>query len=439
MKEPDRPIPESYWIKPGRFLAGEYPAAPYVGRARKRLSRMLEAGINTFIDLTLPNELPPYLPLLLEQAELRGIEVQHKRFPILDHNIPTRGMMIAALDAIDSALAEGRNIYVHCWGGIGRTGTTVGCYLVRHGLTGEQAIARLAEWWEDVPKSIYFPRSPETDRQVAYVLNWWENLPLTPPSPDPPTKPIPKRKRAVINWHAYFTQQANQTRELRARLLKQAGLKKAGRVLEVGCGTGAILNDIWTHALHGLDLQPASLRETRVQVPAATLTCADAMRLPYVDGAFDITFCHFLLLWVKDPLQTLLEMKRVTRPNGNLLALAEPDYSARLDEPEELAVLGLWQAESLQAQGADISLGGRLAELFSQAGIELVETGEIQSRGKKVFTSDEWALEWKVLEHDLVGFASREDVRRLKYLDAQTRARGKRVLHVPTYFAWGRA
>ena len=166
MTDPDRPIPESYWVKPGRFLAGEYPAAAYIGRARERLGRMLDSGINTFIDLTLLYELPPYLPILLEEARRRGVDVQHKRFPILDHNIPPRGTMAAILDAIDSALAEGRNIYIHCWGGIGRTGTTVGCYLVRHGMNGEQALAHLAELWKDVPKSSYFPRSPETDRQV---------------------------------------------------------------------------------------------------------------------------------------------------------------------------------------------------------------------------------------------------------------------------------
>jgi len=175
MIELDRPIRESYWVEPGRFLAGEYPAAAFVGRTRERLSRFLATGISTFIDLTIPNELPSYLPLLLEQAQLRDIDVQYKRFSIIDRSIPIGGVMTAILDTIDSALLEGRNVYVHCWGGIGRTGTTVGCYLVRRGLTGEQALAQLAKWWQDVPKSMYNPRSPETDRQVEYILNWDEN------------------------------------------------------------------------------------------------------------------------------------------------------------------------------------------------------------------------------------------------------------------------
>jgi SAM-dependent methyltransferase len=179
--------------------------------------------------------------------------------------------------------------------------------------------------------------------------------------------------------------------------------------------------------------------EARVHAPAASLTCGDALSLPYADSCSDITFCHYLLLWVSDPRQALREMRRVTRPGGHVLALAEPDYSARVDEPVELAVLGRWQAESLKRQGADPSLGSRLAELFYQAEIELIETGAIARDGNEAPTSAEWELEWAVLENDLAGFVPLEEVRRLKTLDAQARARGERLLHVPTYFAWGRA
>ena len=214
----------------------------------------------------------------------------------------------------------------------------------------------------------------------------------------------------------------------------------AGRVLEVGCGTGAILGEIQTDTfqLHGLDIQSAALMEARVHAPNASLTCGNALSLPYPDDCFDITFCHFLLLWVSDPERALQEMKRVTRAKNHILALAEPDYSARVDEPAELAVLGRWQTESLQRQGADPSLGGKLAELFYKVGIELVETGTIESQGRDALTSAERALEWAVLENDLAEFIPEEEIRRLKNLDEEAWRRGKRALHVPTYFAWGR-
>ena len=174
MSELDRPIPESYWVEPMRFLAGEYPGYSYGEALRKRLDWYLDYGINTFINLTDPDELPPYLPLLLEQAGYYDIDVQHKRFTITDHSVPMPETMKTILDEIDAALAAGRKVNVHCWGGIGRTGTVVGCYLVRHGHTGPQALAQLAEWWKDVPKSRIWPNTPETEQQMQFVLNWKE-------------------------------------------------------------------------------------------------------------------------------------------------------------------------------------------------------------------------------------------------------------------------
>ncbi len=182
-----------------------------------------------------------------------------------------------------------------------------------------------------------------------------------------------------MNWHSRFLQQAAWTHDLRVYLFELAGLSRARRVLEVGCGTGAILSDLATPAvIHGLDLESVHLIEARRHVPAAMLTCGNALGLPYPSSIFDITFCHFLLLWVRDPLLALLEMKRVTRPGGAVLALAEPDYDSRVDKPEALAPLGRWQAESLRRQGADPGLGGRLADLFRQAGIPPIETGNLQ-------------------------------------------------------------
>jgi hypothetical protein len=183
MNDLNRPIPESYWVEPGRFLAGEYPAHDFGESLRRRLDSFLDFGIDTFIDLTVSGELPPYLPVLAEQARYYDIDVRHKRFSITDHGVPARENMQAILDEIDSSLVAGRKVYVHCWGGIGRTGTVVGCYLVRRGLSGREALGQLAEWWRGVPKSRLWPYSPETKRQMEFVLGWDNDSP--PPQPSP--------------------------------------------------------------------------------------------------------------------------------------------------------------------------------------------------------------------------------------------------------------
>lgn len=167
-----RPIAESYWVQPGTFLAGEYPGHFDQEHTRKRLDALIEAGFDTFVDLTRSNETTPYLRLLQEQSQAYGVDVQHHRFAIGDFGLPTADLMKSILDTIDEALQKGRTVYLHCWGGIGRTGTVVGCYLVRHGKTGLEALNQLAKWWQGVPKSRIHPQSPETDEQIEFIRTW---------------------------------------------------------------------------------------------------------------------------------------------------------------------------------------------------------------------------------------------------------------------------
>lgn len=175
MKELHRPISESYWVESGRLLAGEYPGQYDAELARKRLDALLEAGVDTFIDLTNDGETFPYVHILQEEAAAYDVQAVHDRFPIGDFGLPTPERMNAILDRIDESLAAGHKIYLHCWGGIGRTGTTVGCYLVRHGRSAEQALDQLSAWWRGVPKSQYHPYSPETREQVDFIRSWAEH------------------------------------------------------------------------------------------------------------------------------------------------------------------------------------------------------------------------------------------------------------------------
>ena len=172
----DKPIPESYWVLPGQFLAGEYPGLRFdEAQTRQRLTAFLDAGFDTFIDLTSANERLPYDPMLREEAGYYGNKVRHWRFPFPDFHAPSHQTMAATLDAIDTALSEGHKVYLHCVGGIGRTGTTVGCYLVRHGMKATDALRHLDELYTTAAQSALAPHSPEADEQIKFILNWVEN------------------------------------------------------------------------------------------------------------------------------------------------------------------------------------------------------------------------------------------------------------------------
>lgn len=96
----------------------------------------------------------------------------HHRFPVRDVSTPkSSDATTAILDAIDLHIERDQMVYVHCWGGVGRTGVIIGCWLARHGLQGEAALLRLRELWRQCPKSV-FRRSPETPEQEQYILSW---------------------------------------------------------------------------------------------------------------------------------------------------------------------------------------------------------------------------------------------------------------------------
>lgn len=148
------PLRGSYWVVPGRFLAGRYPAS-------EELPDLRAAGVDVFLDLTGPGEemLAPYEELLEDAS--------YRRFPVPDFGHPSPKSMAALLDLLDEELAAGRVVYLHCRFGIGRTGTVVGCHLVRSGRSGEDALAAIAAWRGD-------GLVPETEAQRELVLGWDE-------------------------------------------------------------------------------------------------------------------------------------------------------------------------------------------------------------------------------------------------------------------------
>lgn len=239
-----------------------------------------------------------------------------------------------------------------------------------------------------------------------------------------------------MDWHARYTQQAGWTAQTRRYLYEKAGLTQASRVLEPGCGTGAILADCPAGKLHGLDWDRAHLRTAQQTVHRAALVQADAVQLPYGDAVFDACLTHYFLLWV-DAARLMAEMTRVTRPGGVILALAEPDYGGRIDYPEELAEIGHLQAESLARQGADIQMGRKLAELFTAADLQNVTSGVMGGEWTQKLTGTDWELEWDILASDIGNSLDPARLSTLRQLDSAAWQRGNRILFVPTFYAIG--
>ncbi len=242
------------------------------------------------------------------------------------------------------------------------------------------------------------------------------------------------------HWHKRYQEQATWTEALRRYYTARLKLKPDAHLLEVGCGTGAItrwLGDYTQTNVYGLDIDWAYLKLAHLQDPQTRFTAGNGLKLPYAANSFEAVFCHYFLLWVSHAETALAEMVRVCHRGGVVLAFAEPDYGGRVDYPQKMAALGQLQTEAIQRQGADAFMGRKLSELFHAVGLDQVETGVLGGQWSQPPTNQAWQSEWDTLEADLEGMLSKEQIEALRAVDAEAWQTGKRVLYVPTFYAFG--
>ncbi|MFP4543019.1 MAG: fused DSP-PTPase phosphatase/NAD kinase-like protein [Candidatus Kapaibacterium sp.] len=179
------PFDKSYWVMPEMLLAGYYPGSMSNERAIEKLNALIDSGIRCIINLMEPGEFSTdkapvvdYSDTLKEVASKQQVDVKFFNFPIADLSIPGVELMKKILDTIDQNLNGNSKcpVYIHCRGGIGRTGTVVGCWLQRHGYgQDQQSVLDIIKFLrkEQIPSEYLFD-SPESEEQRKFVINWSE-------------------------------------------------------------------------------------------------------------------------------------------------------------------------------------------------------------------------------------------------------------------------
>lgn len=172
-------------------MGGQYPGTLDLDEQRGMLAKLIACGITHFFNLQQEDEAAngqpfrDYMPLVRPIADELGRELSFRRFAIADQGTPSMALMAECLDHLDAVLHVGGLPYVHCWGGNGRTGTVIGCWLVRHGRTPDEAIEEMARG-RDGRGFTY--SAPENAKQRQFITDWPAfdptlTNPSTPPSP----------------------------------------------------------------------------------------------------------------------------------------------------------------------------------------------------------------------------------------------------------------
>lgn len=163
-----KPLSQSYCVYGGGCLyAGEYPGDKNGEKAEQKIRHMLHFGVRHFVDLTEEGELRPYCHLLPKDAT-------YTRFPIKDCGAPD------SVEYVHRLLVHIRELqkmdgytYLHCWGGVGRTGTIIACHIAQNidNPQLEDVLEALSRHFADMPKSAY-RRTPETQEQIDFIARF---------------------------------------------------------------------------------------------------------------------------------------------------------------------------------------------------------------------------------------------------------------------------
>jgi SAM-dependent methyltransferase len=189
--------------------------------------------------------------------------------------------------------------------------------------------------------------------------------------------------------HGYGTPEQqrliDQAEHWRHRLICDGTELAAGtRLLEVGCGVGAVLAVLGEEypgvELTGVDIEPKQLEFAREHLARssvdAQLVQADAVVLPFADEAFDHVWTMWFLEHLPDPVRALREARRVLTSGGAITSI-EVDYGTCRAEPSTSALEALfdWMVEGMAAAGWS-DAGTRLPGWLREAGFRSVDEGE---------------------------------------------------------------
>jgi SAM-dependent methyltransferase len=184
----------------------------------------------------------------------------------------------------------------------------------------------------------------------------------------------------IVPAEKYDRLMGHYSAQLAGPLADLAGVQAGQRVLDVGCGPGALTAELVARvgpdAVCAVDPSPPFVAANRERHPGVAVSEASAEALPFDDDTFDAALAQLVVHFMADPVAGLREMARVTRPGGAVVASVWDHADSRSP------VSALWRAAHALGQDPDDESGlagarrGHLAELFAEAGLREVEQSD---------------------------------------------------------------
>ena len=264
--------------------------------------------------------------------------------------------------------------------------------------------------------------------------------------------PISEKIKELEEIHERYHDQLNWTKQTRNFIYRKLNFSEFHNFLEIGCGTGALLEEIAMRfiapkygqyqdiRLCGIDIDKDCVEFTRDALidmsHCMDLKKADASKIPFDDNTFDVVFCHYFLMWndAKKRKKIIQESKRVLKEKGWLVCFSEPDYGGRIDEPETKIKEHL--ISSLQAAGADPFSGrkllGDLVE-FNNIKVECCSAPWTSNDWKQHFYN-EWNFYKRVIDEKI---ATEKELEKIRKKEINAIESGEQFTFMPVVYGYG--
>jgi SAM-dependent methyltransferase len=243
----------------------------------------------------------------------------------------------------------------------------------------------------------------------------------------------------AAEFHAHYRLQAAWLAPSRNYLYRKIALAGHERILDLGCGSGVIaeeIREICGRPVLGVDRDPAMVAFAEKEYPLNRFLAADENELLKQGLSFDLIVLSFVLMWQAKPLRFLQKIKGLLDKKGTLLVLAEPDYGGRIDFPEDLGFLNEIFTGHILGKKGDPYIGRKLNTLLSDSGWRSEIGLASHLHFPTGFDPDRSEKEWRFWQQ--LACLPDSTVKKILSLERRASRSGRRLVLFPVFYAVAR-
>jgi SAM-dependent methyltransferase len=187
-----------------------------------------------------------------------------------------------------------------------------------------------------------------------------------------------------VGADAYLRFMGRYSEQLAAQFADLAGVGPGQRLLDVGCGPGALTAELVKRAgaaaVSGVEPSTSFAAAVRERLPGTDIRVGQAEKLPFADGTFDAALAQLVVHFMRDPARGLREMRRVTRGGGTVAACVWDHAGGRGPLSVFWPAVRAVDPAATDESGLAGAREGDLARLFGEAGLTAVEAATLTVR-----------------------------------------------------------